>query len=228
MAKQQPIVWPGKRDASDRLRLRRWLGRLAGVFLTLYFLVVASAVGAMLYDAFTAPPLPGQTVSGQRSQALGEAALAVLGGLVPGLLLLGLMAVLRLDRGFTVRIDTDRRRCVVRRTRYGWTTARREVDLRSADWEVRPALRRRALPERVTVADGCLAVVLVVLGPIGWIVVLVRWLSRSRQGPVLEEAVVEEVVRLELRDDAALQAVVDTEDEATATAFLEAWDGLVR
>ncbi len=241
MSQRRPIVWPVGKKPLRRLYLQRkmngailrdrhWTRRVAAavaaVLLMGHVVLLTLILGVGVYHALGPTSSSGPGASGGRgATGLGEVVIMLLGGLIPGLLLIGLFKALRLDRSFTVRIDADRRRCVVGRKWMGWTTARREVDLLEADWDVEPAVVQRAVQPPVTVGTGLLAIALVLAGPLGWLIAIVRAMSRgSKAGGEAELLLATEVVRLRLVDHDGTQAVMTVTDEDVASAFLAVWD----
>ena len=157
---------------------------------------------------------------------------------LPGLLLVMLMRVLGVDRRSLVEVDRFGRRCVIKRWRWGWVTARREAALGAVDWEILPGVVRRevAAKSQVSLGQGLLTVVLMFTGPIGWVITILREFSRKGSSSGGSAAEVVEVVRLELvgAGPGAGPGVevprvrVTLAEEETAAAFLSAWDAARR
>lgn len=235
-----PMQMPAKGPPRERLRLRvrpdgvvltdrnpaarLWVWPMVAVVGGMALLFLFMAVVELLSPQWTTPQ-PGHAVRKGPDWDI------VIGGFTLGFVLLilltVLMHILKVDRCFVVRVDTERREIVCRNKLYGWTTRRVEVPLNHADWDVDSEYLH--LPERRGASTaGCVGtLVLFALGPLGLIIALINVLSRKNTVQIDPGGTLE-VLTLLLREDDKVRAAVTVAEEATAEQFLVAWDEMAR
>jgi len=121
-------------------------------------------------------------------------------------------------RRFVVRVDFTRRVCVSRSKLYGWTTKRLEIDTDRTVLTLKSA--HVTLPvNETTVVSGITQVLAVFTGSLGLLLLLIPRSSRGNS-----PAARREVLRLSLREDGELRAVITVPDEGAAEQFVLAWD----
>ncbi len=213
-----PRLWLHAQDSVVQLDDWSWRRRLGfGVvtgFCLLFLLPMVLISPLLIYEAMQ-PPQPGHAPSNASDLFLGLGAMLV-GG--PALWA-GLVAAMGCHRRLRVRVDRERRLCVVRSRLLGFTRRRVTVDLRHADWHVDVAGYHP--PTKESLFHVALVIVGLLLGPLGWLLMAVRGRRDVNRSTRPQDA-----ARLCFFENGVLRAHITTGDETTTTDFLNAWDRL--
>lgn len=145
-------------------------------------------------------------------------------GLPSVALFLAVCLYTRTHRSFTVRADVFERRCICHCRLWGWKTRRIETSLSDTRWELETTFYREPDVKEQQPHAAWLHIILLFVGPLGWIALLLPSSTRKNRGNTHRVAPAHEAVRLSLRTPEGIQAVIITGDEANTTAFLTAWD----
>lgn|GEM_PF-6256351 len=213
-----PRLWLYEQDTVVQLDDWSWRRRLGFGFVTgliaLCFLPLVLLSPLMIYQA-SQPPKPGHAPTNLTHLLLGLGVMLIF---VPALWAI-LMALLGCNRRLRVRVDRERRLCVVRSRMLGFTRQRVVVDLRHADWHVDAAGYHP--PAKESLFGVALIILGLFLGPLGWLLLAFGGRRSVEQSTGLQDA-----ARLCLSENGVLLACVTTGDETTVTDFLTAWDRL--
>lgn len=201
-------------ETDDKLRLtdlrgiRRfavWCGSLLSLGLVVY--ILAATIYAVAQSG-RGPISP-----------LGVTIVAVLLTSITVSLLSLVLRILRIHRRFTVTVDIPRRTCVCRNRLFGWPIKRLAITTDEARWEILPLAGEFTGSDRGNALF--LSLVLLVVGPLGWIALLVSRSMRHRRNPTPD---LRELIGLVLFEGPDTRAVVLMDDETAAQSFLLAWD----
>ncbi|MEM6855730.1 MAG: hypothetical protein AAF593_15085, partial [Planctomycetota bacterium] len=132
-------------------------------------------------------------------------------------------------RRFRVRVDDLRRAIYCERWWFGIRLSRREVEINAATWEV-DSVYITYIIKRKGGGGGAVNVILglmlLFMGPLGWIIALAANSSRKEKRRAAEATTWGGITmpRLTLLDQDGVAARITVSDEATAQDFLLAWD----
>ncbi|MEM9418393.1 MAG: hypothetical protein AAGA25_04955 [Planctomycetota bacterium] len=138
-----------------------------------------------------------------------------------------LMPILMLAKGwhrsFRVRVDVLARSCRCSRRVFGIRVCKREIDTRYAEWDVESEyVPYQAGGPRADSSSMVLAVVLLLLGPLGWVIAAMTNSDRNDRREKVWTG--QAMVRLRVSDRDETIALITVPDEAVAREFLLAWD----
>lgn len=229
-----PVIFPKRVDSLSRIRLTEspdaliltdfgTLQRVAvwGGTLLVAGLVVATVVSLVQAMAGAAPP--SRSPTGQQGvSVIGVLVVAAVTGVILYFVLGLVLRLFRCHRRFVLRVGISERRCVCRSRLFGFTTRRITLDTDRVTLNVGVA----ELPVARSNLWGGLVVRLglVVLGPLGWLILLLASITRSRSRAEHDTGETMEIVGLIFSEDGRDRFVVAIADEALATQFVLAWD----
>ncbi|MEM1446988.1 MAG: hypothetical protein AAGF84_13095 [Planctomycetota bacterium] len=233
---RKPLILPNKVSQRTKVTCRQgdgelWLtDRRRGIQLAAVgtaAVLVAAIVGGIVWIE-TAQNAPIYQRHRYTESILFAMCLIALG--VIGLVALPLvMAAKNHHRRFRVRVDDLRRAIYCERWWFGIRFGRREIEINAATWEV-DSVYFTYMIKRKSGGGGAVNVIhglmLLFMGPLGWIIALASNSSREEKRRAAEAATWDgkAMPRLTLLDQGEVAARITVSDEATAQDFLLAWD----
>lgn len=229
-----PAVFPKRIDTLPRIRLTESpdaliltdfgvLQRIAvwGSTLLVAGLVVATMVSLVQAVAASAPP--SQSPAGQQGvNMIGVLVVAAVTGMILYFVLGLVLRLVRCHRRFVLRVGIPERRCVCKSRLFGFTTRRIKLDTDRMALDV--GVAQVPAPRSNLWGGLVVRLGLIVLGPIGWVILLIASLTRSRTRAEAGTGETLELVGLIFSEDGRDRFVVAVADEALATQFVLAWD----